>query len=117
MSQTKAQVHQKNLAAISDRSPTQLVRDGVSAEGMLNLLLADMDPQILTRTAPQSLAANCECSDDRVMRTLRLLPRSELDDIMEKNENIEIKCEFCGKRYAKSPTEIQAQLEEDASAD
>ena len=108
---------QKNLAAISDRSPTQLVRDGVSAEGMLHLLLADMDPQILTRTAPKSLAANCECSDDRVMRTLRLLPRSELDDIMEKNENIEIKCEFCGKRYAKSPAEIQAQLEEDASAD
>ena len=49
---------------------------------------------------------------DRVMRTLRLLPRSEVDDIMEKNENIEVKCEFCGKRYAMTPDAIKAQLDE-----
>ena len=44
------------------------------------------------------------------MRTLRLLPRSEVDDIMEKNEDIEIKCEFCGKKYAMTPDELRMQL-------
>ena len=44
------------------------------------------------------------------MRTLRLLPRSEIDDIVEKNERVEIKCEFCGKRYEMSPDEIMLKL-------
>ena len=48
--------------------------------------------------------------EERVFRTLRLLPRSEVDDIMEKNEEIEVKCEFCGKRYCMSPEKILANL-------
>ena len=64
----------------------------------------------MTRRVPPSLAESCTCSDERVMRTLRLLPRSEIDDIMEKNEEIEIKCEFCGKRYEMTPAEIREKL-------
>ena len=30
---------------------------------------------------------------------------------MEKNEEIEIKCEFCGKRYTMTPEEIRADLD------
>ena len=56
------------------------------------------------------LAASCPCSDERVMRTLRLLPRTEIDDIMEKHEDIEVKCEFCGQRYNLTPEEIKERL-------
>ena len=65
---------------------------------------------MLKHDAPASLAASCKCSDERIMRTLRLLPRTEVDDIMEKNENIEVKCEFCGKRYYLTPNEIREKL-------
>ena len=101
---------QENLAALSDRSPTKMVRDGLDAEAIVRLLLDGLDPQIMTRRKPPSLAESCQCSDERVMRTLRLLPRSEVDDIMEKNEDIEVKCEFCGKLYNLTPEEIQAKL-------
>ena len=101
---------QENLAALANRSPTTMVREGLDAEAVVRLLLDGLDPQIMTRRAVPSLAATCQCSDERVMRTLRLLPRSEVDDIMEKNENIEVKCEFCGKLYNLTPAEIQAQL-------
>jgi redox-regulated HSP33 family molecular chaperone len=40
---------QKNLEAISHRSPTQMIRDGLSAEDILQLLLKDMAPQIMRR--------------------------------------------------------------------
>lgn len=103
---------QTNLQAISGRSPTMMVREGLGAEDIVGLLLEGMEPQIMSRRAPASLAASCACSEARVMRTLRLLPRSEIDDIVEKNEKIEIKCEFCGKRYEMTPDYILKNLEE-----
>ena len=99
-----------NLQAMSARSPTSMIREGLGPEEVLNLLLEGMDPQIMSRKAPGSLAKTCPCSEERVFRTLRLLPRSEVDDIMEKNEEIEVKCEFCGKRYCMSPEKILANL-------
>ena len=46
---------------------------------------------MLKRERPRSLAESCQCSDERIMRTLRLLPRSEVEDIMEKHEDIEVR--------------------------
>ena len=34
-----------------------------------------------------------------------------MDDILEKHEDIEVKCEFCGKRYGLTPEEIRADLD------
>jgi len=102
---------QTNLAAIADRSTTTMIREGLGAEEIVHLLLEGMDAQIMTRRVPPSLAESCACSNERVFRTLRLLPRSEVDDIMEKNEDIEVKCEFCGKRYSMTPAEIREQLD------
>jgi len=101
---------QSNLEAIASRSPTTMVREGLGAEDVVNLLLDGLDPQVMTRRSVPGLAESCPCCDERVFRTLRLLPRSEVDDIMEKNEDIEIKCEFCGKRYNMSPAQIKEQL-------
>ena len=70
-----------------------------------------MSASIISVQVPASLAASCKCSEERVMRTLRLLPRTEIEDIMEKHEDIEVKCEFCGKRYNMTPEEIKANLD------
>ena len=87
-----------------------MIREGLGPEEILHLLLDGMDAQIMSRRVPPSLAESCACSEERVYRTLRLLPRSEVDDIMEKNEDIEVKCEFCGKRYSLTPEQIREQL-------
>lgn len=101
---------QTNLAALAERSPTTMIREGVRAEDMLNLLLDGLEPQIMSRQKPALLSESCPCSDERVLRTLRLLPRTEVDDILEKHEDIEIKCEFCGKLYNLTPDEIREKL-------
>ena len=51
---------QKNLEAISHRSPTQMIRDGLSAEDILQLLLKDLKPEIMRR------AVRLMASDDFV---------------------------------------------------
>lgn len=108
---------QKNLAALSSRSPTQMIRDGLRGEEMVNLLLEGLGPQIMSRKRTPPLSQTCPCSEARVFRTLRLLPRSEVDDIVEKNEQIEVKCEFCGKLYKLTPDEIVKGLEEGQGVD
>eukprot|EP00966_Prymnesium_polylepis_P134491 3108383-Prymnesium_polylepis.1 len=37
---------QENLQALSSRSPTTMVREGLGAEGMLELLMAGLDMQV-----------------------------------------------------------------------
>ena len=106
---------QENLAAMANRSPTTMIREGLGAEDVINLLLDGLEPQVMTRRRPPKLSESCPCSEERVMRTLRLLPRSEIDDIMEKNEQIEVKCEFCGKRYEMTPEAIKADLDAQAA--
>ena len=101
---------QQNIGALSSRSPTSLVREGLDARGILELLLGGMDPQFAERRALVGLAESCPCTDERMMRTLRLLPRDELEQILEKNEVVEAKCEFCGTVYRRTPDQIREEL-------
>ena len=107
---------QKNLAAMSGRSPTKMILEGLRPEETLNLLLDGLEPKVMSRRTIPKLSESCPCCEDRVFRTLRLLPRSEIDDIMEKHEDIEVKCEFCGKRYNMTPEQIQADLDANKAA-
>ena len=56
------------------------------------------------------LAASCPCSEERVMRTLSLLPASEIEDIIKQREVVEAKCEFCGTVYRKTSEQVEAEL-------
>jgi redox-regulated HSP33 family molecular chaperone len=56
-------------------------------------------------------AFRCSCSVEKVWRTLRLLPRSEISDIVQTNEGpVSVKCEFCGSGYSVPLEEIRSQL-------
>ena len=45
-----------------------------------------------------------------MFRALRLLPREDVDDIIAKQEEIEARCQFCGKVYRMSPEEVEAKF-------
>jgi molecular chaperone Hsp33 len=50
------------------------------------------------------------CSQDRLIRSLTLLPQSEVDDILKVGENVEAKCEFCGTQYKLTPEEVVEEI-------
>ena len=52
----------------------------------------------------------CSCGVERVWRTLSILPREDIEKIVEDQEVVEIKCQFCGSSYSVSPGEIREKL-------
>ncbi len=56
---------------------------------------------------PHTLNYSCSCNSDRLIRSLEFLPLTDLDDILEKKEPIEAKCEFCGRQYKLPSTAAQ----------
>ena len=50
----------------------------------------------------------CDCSSERVRNVLRLLGREDMDALIQEQGQIEVHCEFCGKRYAYGAGELDA---------
>ena len=88
---------------------TGLLDGGLSAQGMLEAVLAELELEIL-ETEPVSY--RCYCSRERVTSTLISLGKKELQEIVEEKETIHIECQFCDTIYDFSPDEIQQILKE-----
>ena len=88
---------------------TGLLDGGLSAQGMLEAVLAELELEIL-ETEPVSY--RCYCSRERVTSTLISLGTKELQEIVEEKETIHIECQFCDTIYDFSSDEIQEILKE-----
>ena len=96
-------------------STSEMLLRGLTVDDVLRLLLADIEHDILLPSQGQLEATPkfvCTCSDDRVFRTLALLPREEVRDIVNTNDKIEARCEFCCTLYTLSPEAITKHLED-----
>lgn len=92
----------------SDKLPTGLLLNGVTPLEIAEIVLDGLDMQPLQQLEPKLV---CECTDDRLFRALRLLPRADVEEILEKEERIEARCQFCGKVYEMGAEEIRERLE------
>ena len=52
----------------------------------------------------------CSCSVERVWTTLSLLSKEDIQDIVNGDEDVEIKCEFCATKYSVTRKEIKQRL-------
>jgi molecular chaperone Hsp33 len=109
---------EKNLAVLvekdgGDTLPTNLLLNGVTPLEIAETILDGLGMRPLQQIEPQF---ECKCSSQRLVRALRLLPRSEVDEILASQEKIEARCEFCGKQYEMGPEEIREELD-NASGD
>lgn len=78
------------------KSVTSMLENGLDPEGIINLILGGLDPEILDK---MPVRFYCNCSKERVSKVLIAIGRKELDNIIEENEPIEVKCHFCNKAY------------------
>jgi molecular chaperone Hsp33 len=109
---------ERNLAELvaldgGDALPTNLLGRGTTPLELVQLLLKDLDPKPLQQITP---LYKCECSEERLIRSLRLLPRVEVEDILTQQEQIEARCEFCGTVYRMGPVEVREALKEQPSS-
>jgi molecular chaperone Hsp33 len=107
---------ERNLAELVQRNgrdttlPTNLLVQGNTPLDLIQIILKDLNMKPLQQITPRY---QCQCSPERLVRSLRLLPRPEVEDILLKQEQIEARCEFCGKVYRMGPSEVREKLEED----
>ena len=86
---------EKNLQGID--SVTKMLSAGDTPEQMLEKVLAGLDP-VVTQKDPVRFHCNCGRGRDEVQK------------IVDDGEPVEIKCQFCGKKYRFSQEELKAVL-------
>ncbi len=96
---------EKNLQGID--SVTKMLSAGDTPEQMLEKVLAGLDP-VVTQKDP--VRFHCNCGREKYERALVLLGRDEVQKIVDDGEPVEIKCQFCGKKYRFSQEELKAVL-------
>jgi len=85
---------EENLSKVA--SVTSMLEEGNSPEKILEILLAGFDVEI---TEKANTSFFCNCSKDRVEKALISIGKTELQDMIEDGESIEVKCHFCNKGY------------------
>lgn len=95
-----------NLSNIT--SVTALLDMGLSPEQMLGRILEGFEVEITDRS---DCSFVCNCSRQRVEKALISIGRRELNDMIKDNKPIEVKCDFCGKKYTFATEELK-QLRE-----
>ena len=92
---------EKNVNSLP--SVTQMLTSGVTAEEMAMKVLDGLTPNVLDEF---NCAYKCDCSRERVERALVSLGKDELQKMVEEQENVEVCCHFCDKKYNFTPEEI-----------
>jgi molecular chaperone Hsp33 len=86
----------------------QLGDPAYSSEGLMQELLHAMP---FTRLEESDVRFECWCSHLGVMSALATLPRSEVQEMVDEGQVLEISCDYCKKSYRVSPAELRGLLE------
>ena len=94
---------EENLRKIT--SVTDILRAGHTPEEMLEMILEGLDIEF---TGKMPVQFYCNCDRDRVERALMLIGTKELDDMIAEGKDVELGCQFCGKKYQFSVDDLES---------
>lgn len=87
--------------------PTSLLLEGKTPLDIASILLEGLGMEPLDQLEPKP---KCPCSAEKLLRSLRLLPREEVDTILREEGQIEARCQFCGTVYRMGPAEVEKRF-------
>ncbi len=96
---------EENLNKVT--SVTGLLEQGSTPEDILKLLLAGMEPVILEK---KDISFECDCSSAKIEKALISVGASDLQEMIDDGEDIEMKCSFCGRSYKVSVDKLKQLL-------
>ncbi len=96
---------EKNLSHI--KSVTEMLFEGMSPEEMLAHVLEGFDLTIMEK---QDVSFRCDCSRERVEKTLFTLRDEDIQSMIDDGEAIEVKCHFCNTAYNFTVEELKGIL-------
>ena len=86
-------------------SVTEMLSSGVTVEEMALKVLDGLTPNVLDDFSAEY---KCDCSKERVERALISIGRDDLREMAAENDNTEVCCHFCDKKYSFSSEELIA---------
>lgn len=86
-------------------SVTEMFSSGVTVEEMALKVLDGLTPNVLDDFSAEY---KCDCSKERVERALISIGRDDLREMAAENDNTEVCCHFCDKKYSFSSEELIA---------
>ena len=63
------------------------------------------------RFDPKGIRFECNCSSERSLNAIRLLPEHEITELFEEQETVTMNCEMCSKNYSYSLTDVRPEEE------
>jgi molecular chaperone Hsp33 len=86
---------------------TSLLDEGHGLEELLRRVLPDV--QIMDE---MDIHFHCECSRERVEKTLISLGQSEMEQLIEEEGQAEVVCQFCNEAYDFNKEQLETILEQ-----
>ncbi|MBQ1597565.1 MAG: Hsp33 family molecular chaperone HslO [Lachnospiraceae bacterium] len=97
---------ENNLTGIPPVST--MLEEGNTPEDILKRVLAGFDVKV---TEKKDVSFTCDCSRERVERSLATLKDEDLEDIIKDAKPVEVRCQFCNKAYNFTIDEIREMKE------
>ena len=79
---------------------------------LIRNIFPDIDDKLISENArTQEVSFKCKCSKQRSLNAMKMLEKSELEDILKKDGKAELVCEFCKNKYLINYEEIKSMIE------
>ncbi len=85
-------------------SVTRMLDAGMMPEDILEEILGDFELEINDR---MDVSFKCDCSKERIVNSLLTLPKSDLEEMIDDKEPINVHCHFCNTDYSFEPKELK----------
>lgn len=92
------------LPKINNHPLTSVLKNNENVDDYLKELFCD-----LVFLDKKYIKYECNCSREKFFNNLRALPKKDILELMDE-ENIEIKCEFCNKKYVFSKKDLESLI-------
>lgn len=86
-------------------SVTDMLSSGKTPEQMLEAVLAGLDLQFMET---YQVGYKCDCSRERVIKSLASLGKEDMDEIIADGKPVEVKCQFCNEAYEFTIDELKS---------
>lgn len=96
---------EKNIGKI--KSITEMYREGLTPEDVLELVLEGLNPVILDKL---EVGFRCVCSKERVKKAFIAMGKKALSEIIEEDHQAEVTCQFCSEKYHYNEDELREIL-------
>lgn len=83
---------------------TAMLESGMNIEQIVKEMLSGFETEVLYTEAPEY---KCNCSRQRVEKTLVSLGEKELTEMADEMPEVEVKCHFCNNKYVFTEKEIK----------